>query len=1024
MPAASIRFLPPRVVALGARSLLCFLCVACLPQRAAAQTSVSHPPRSIADVLATITQAKPDDQAREANRALLAAPTPTDATPSALRLHHQARGWAAYELGDIQREIEEFTRALAVAETIGGNELIESLQALSNSHAHSGSYVLGLSLRERLAALPMTPARRVAVLGGIVPRYVRMRDLPAARRAADATAAAFEEASRSPHSELSADMWASSLHYARASVQGHDGEWDKADASYRAAIAAAERAQSAASQSVNQTPQGSAGERNVTARNSDLYERIYARFLIRQERYLEAETVLRRQVARQIARLGARHVETAHSLGLFAELALHAGRFADAAELGRAVVKLYDDMQVTRSHIRRDESARIVGRALAAQGDFAGALIAFERAESDMAAERGRFGSLARIELDWILALIMEGQPARAVGLLAPEIARLEDRFGADELSANLLRTAYELARARSGDTAAAVGRLLELVPKVLESSASGARSAITAVQVRRVLELYAGIIMSLPIDQLPKDVDPAAEAFRAAEGARANTTQGAVTRAALRFAATDPAIAALMRREQDLERELEDLNDYMQSLAYMPPEQRMQISLADTQQRARAVREERTAIRATLAERFPRYAALIQPVAPGIQEVRARLGPDEVFLAIATLDRETLVWAFGKTGEVQRHRVALGRKALLDRANTLRESFVMDAQGGLKPYDFALAHQLYRDLLAPVAGAWADAGKIVVAVSGPLLQLPLSVLVTDVRPLVRKLRPLYSEYSQAAWLGTRVAFTYVPSAGSYVQLRSVPAGSPRRRAFAGFGDPQFNVGSAAARSPEISPVRNGGFLRKDASPDQWPTYGQLAPLPETRAEILAIAKALGADQEKDVFLGQAATLAQVRRAQLGDRKVLMFATHGLVPGDLPGLDQPALALAPEAGGEGSPLLRLEDVLALKLDSDLVVLSACNTAAGDGAGAEALSGLGRGFFYAGSRALVLTHWPVETESARDLTVSFFERKGRSGGLSFATALKDAMTDLMRRGTREVSYAHPMFWAPFVLVGDG
>ena len=161
------------------------------------------------------------------------------------------------------------------------------------------------------------------------------------------------------------------------------------------------------------------------------------------------------------------------------------------------------------------------------------------------------------------------------------------------------------------------------------------------------------------------------------------------------------------------------------------------------------------------------------------------------------------------------------------------------------------------------------------------------------------------------------------------------------------------------------------------------------------------------------------------------DRRVIAFATHGLVPGDLNGLTQPALALsAPQVDGDG--LLTMDEVLGLKLNADWVMLSACNTAAGKGAGTEALSGLGRAFFYAGTRALLPSNWPVETRSARLLTIDLFHRQAKDPGLTRAEGLRRAELALVdgpgfmdrASGKTVFSYAHPIFWAPFSLVGDG
>ena len=194
------------------------------------------------------------------------------------------------------------------------------------------------------------------------------------------------------------------------------------------------------------------------------------------------------------------------------------------------------------------------------------------------------------------------------------------------------------------------------------------------------------------------------------------------------------------------------------------------------------------------------------------------------------------------------------------------------------------------------------------------------------------------------------------------------------------------------------------------------------------------MAIAMKADLTQDVFLGKQANEGTVKSMDLSGYKVLAFATHGLVPGDLNGLTQPALALsAPGVSGTaGDGLLTMGEILSLKLDADWVVLSACNTGSGNGAGAEAVSGLGRAFFYAGTRALLVSNWPVETTSAKALTTDLFRRQAEDPSLTRAEAHRRAMLALIEKGgaidpatgKMVFSYAHPIFWAPFTLIGDG
>jgi CHAT domain-containing protein len=210
-------------------------------------------------------------------------------------------------------------------------------------------------------------------------------------------------------------------------------------------------------------------------------------------------------------------------------------------------------------------------------------------------------------------------------------------------------------------------------------------------------------------------------------------------------------------------------------------------------------------------------------------------------------------------------------------------------------------------------------------------------------------------------------------------------------------------------------------------------SLGALPRLEDTGDELKAIASALQADPSKVLFLGKDANEKIVKGIDLTRYRVVVFATHGLVPGDLEGLTQPALALtAPEVADiDGDGLLTVDEILALRLNAEWVVLSACNTAAGAGQGAEALSGLGRAFFYAGSRALLVTNWPVDSASARELVTGVFRRQADDARLSRAEVLRQSMLAMLESSERKsetgetlYTHAHPLFWAPYTIMGDG
>jgi CHAT domain-containing protein len=189
----------------------------------------------------------------------------------------------------------------------------------------------------------------------------------------------------------------------------------------------------------------------------------------------------------------------------------------------------------------------------------------------------------------------------------------------------------------------------------------------------------------------------------------------------------------------------------------------------------------------------------------------------------------------------------------------------------------------------------------------------------------------------------------------------------------------------------------------------------------------------LHVNPETSVFLGERATKPAVHHlndnGRLGQAKVLSFATHGLLAGEVQGLTQPALVLTPPTvpTEDDDGLLSIEDVLQLKLpNTEWVILSACNTAGDDGSG-ESLSGLARAFFFAGAKALLVSQWSVDDEATKTLMAEIFTRYGGTPSLPPARALREGMLALLDRAGKDQEkryFGHPYAWAAFVLVGDG
>ncbi len=197
--------------------------------------------------------------------------------------------------------------------------------------------------------------------------------------------------------------------------------------------------------------------------------------------------------------------------------------------------------------------------------------------------------------------------------------------------------------------------------------------------------------------------------------------------------------------------------------------------------------------------------------------------------------------------------------------------------------------------------------------------------------------------------------------------------------------------------------------------------------IPETADELCAVAADLGA-APGEVYLGARATEALVKRlsqtGELAQFRIVHFATHGALAGQVRGTAEPGLLLTPpdSPSEEDDGYLTASEIAGLKLDADWAILSACNTAAGGAQGAEALSGLARAFIYAQARALLVSHWEVNSAATVKLITGATSRLAADRAMGRAEAMRQSMLALIDKGTPQE--AHPAYWAPFVVVGEG
>jgi CHAT domain-containing protein len=325
-----------------------------------------------------------------------------------------------------------------------------------------------------------------------------------------------------------------------------------------------------------------------------------------------------------------------------------------------------------------------------------------------------------------------------------------------------------------------------------------------------------------------------------------------------------------------------------------------------------------------------------------------------------------------------------------------------------------ASSFRLYLATFGKVQSCLDRKHYVFLATDADMLSLPWNALITEFDS-GKEFRN-----KEAAWIIRAHALSLLPSVGSLHQLRINLPRSATTANFLGIGDPDFeghpNPASQIALAPLIG-TRGVGI--KEA-------IRHLPRLPEASKELLIEAKALGATAS-DLLLGAKATERALRSKALETYKIISFATHALVAGEIDDSTEPGLVLSPgdeDDNPKNDGLVTATEVADLSLDANLVILSACNTAGPDGRiNSRGLSGLADAFFFAGARSIAVTQWAVLSDAAERIGSGIVSVSVRQRDLGVAEALRQTTLDFISSATKDYT-AHPRFWAAFIVAGDG
>ena len=503
------------------------------------------------------------------------------------------------------------------------------------------------------------------------------------------------------------------------------------------------------------------------------------------------------------------------------------------------------------------------------------------------------------------------------------------------------------------------------------------------------------------------------AEGFDAFQLVQSPVVDKTIAEAAARLSTDNPALGKLIGEMQDRQREADQAHVKLAYQQSLPDNERSSVEEDQLKAQANAALSSVAADRKTLVAQYPGYEQLAAPKTLPLDVLRSTLRPREGLVAFLIGRDQSFAELVTRDG-VTIAPVPIGAAALRETVTVLRRP--LEIQGGaIGEFDLAASSQLHQTLLGGLGAAIAGLDHLVVVSSGPLSNLPFGLLVT--KPTTG------GDYAAAPWLIRSDTLAYTPSLQAFGQLRTAKRVQRARLPLLGFGQPALD-GHAGAKAEAGAMAKIGGSCL-EGGPMPAALLLALAPLPDTGKELTAVAHALGAPTDA-IFLGANATEANLRKQKLDDYRVLYFATHGLLPGELRCQAEPGLVLTPPAivatSAANDGLLGSSEIASLRLNADLVVLSACNTAAGDNryGGGEALSGLAEAFFHAGARDMVVTHWQVPSAATTDLMSRMFAGWGAKGGEDVGDALRDAQLALIAQNKT----AHPFFWAAFVAIGDG
>ncbi len=668
-----------------------------------------------------------------------------------------------------------------------------------------------------------------------------------------------------------------------------------------------------------------------------------------------------------------------------------------------------------RAAVLDGQALQLRGTAAAQEGRLGDARALFNQSIAAVSAVRGgRITSLGWLRSETLAELAKvaerENKPGEAEAFLRQGLMIFETEY---PLSPSMLAAKARLAShlIRKGDQAegrALFAALTSEAEQVADSSAA----------IRDLLAPYFSDLVASGRDSTANQV-----VFRASQILQRPGVAQTQAILARELSEGNDQASALFRLALTRSREIVRLNaaiagmdarsDLVASELQMLAEQRETLALLEREQ---------TALTAQLSQ-FPAYKA-VSPQAMSLAEIQAQLRPGEGYYRVMLTGGKTFAQLIRADGATS-FEVPLNASQLYSSVTALRDSIVRSENGQIVtyPFDVDMARSLYKALFDPVSAEMASVRHLIFEPDGPMMQLPPYLLIASDEGIAayreQASQPDGDEFDFTGidWLGKNREVSIAVSPRSFADVRTIAPSRGRMR-YLGLGQ-----NARPAGTPPIMAV---------ADECQWPLATWQAPIRD--AELRLAASIVGPGQSRVVtdgsFTDEALTGASSAVGDLSDYRILHFATHGLVTAPRPQCPSRPALVTSFGGAQSDGLLSFREVFDMKLDADVVILSACDTAgmatvsasreAGVATGGNyALDGLVRAFVGAGARSVLASHWPVPDD---------FDATNRLIGGMFratpGTGLGSALSTTQRSLMDDPATSHPYYWAAFVVLGDG